>query len=163
MNLFNEEQRFRKRWMILLLICIDGILYSVFFYTYFHRESTKSPISAGVLIGFSFIPILITMFVLMLNLKTTMNKTGVEVTFFPFLKKTYKWVDVSKAYIRKYKPIKEYGGWGIRFSFKSGRAFNVSGNIGVQLEFKNGKKLLIGTQKPDEITQFLLQLKNKIS
>ncbi len=37
-------------------------------------------------------------------------------------------------------------GWG-----KSGSAFNVKGNIGLQLYLKNGKKVLFGTQRPDAL------------
>jgi len=33
------------------------------------------------------------------------------------------------------------------------RAYNMSGNQGVQLVFKNGKKLLIGSQKADELAE----------
>jgi hypothetical protein len=38
------------------------------------------------------------------------------------------------------------------------RAFNATGNIGLQLVFKDGKKLLIGTQKPAEIEAVLASL-----
>ncbi len=46
--------------------------------------------------------------------------------------------------------MKEYGGWGIRYGMK-GMAYNVSGNRGVQLEFETGKRLLIGSQRPEEL------------
>jgi hypothetical protein len=35
------------------------------------------------------------------------------------------------------------------------RAYNTSGNMGLQLIMKNGKKILIGTHKPDELDAFL--------
>ena len=54
--------------------------------------------------------------------------------------------------VRAYRPILEYGGWGIRFGLK-GKAYNVSGNRGVQLELTNGKRLLIGSQRPEELWQ----------
>lgn len=41
---------------------------------------------------------------------------------------------------------RDYGGWGIRYGRK-GKAFNVFGSRGLQLEFTNGKRLLIGSQK----------------
>jgi hypothetical protein len=50
----------------------------------------------------------------------------------------------------------EYGGWGYRVGGKkSGIAFNVSGNMGVQIELKNGKKILLGTRKPKEAEEAL--------
>jgi hypothetical protein len=39
-----------------------------------------------------------------------------------------------------------------------GRAFNVSGDKGLQLQFSNGKRLLIGTQMPDELTTVLARV-----
>jgi len=61
--------------------------------------------------------------------------------------------------LRGYSPISEYGGWGMRYSLSGkGRALNVSGRTGVQLVFKDGKKLLIGTQKADDIMQVLAVL-----
>jgi TATA-box binding protein (TBP) (component of TFIID and TFIIIB) len=60
--------------------------------------------------------------------------------------------------VREYAPLSEYGGWGLRYSVNHGKAYNVSGNQGVQLFFTNGKKLLIGTQKPEEITAILKQI-----
>lgn len=52
--------------------------------------------------------------------------------------------------MRTYSPIKEYGGWGYRITLKNGKAFNVTGNKGIQLVLKSGKKLLIGTQQESE-------------
>ena len=66
---------------------------------------------------------------------------------------------ISKVYVRKYSPLADYGGWGLRFSMSGqGKAYNVSGNVGLQLEFSNGKKLLIGTRKPDELSSVLNEM-----
>jgi TATA-box binding protein (TBP) (component of TFIID and TFIIIB) len=46
----------------------------------------------------------------------------------------------------------EYGGWGIKYGRK-GKAYNVSGNRGVQLVFKDGKQLLIGSQRAEELAE----------
>jgi hypothetical protein len=67
---------------------------------------------------------------------------------------------VEKSYVRTYKPIAEYGGWGLRSGiFGNGQAFNVYGNTGLQLELKNRKKLLFGTQKKYEIEKAIEQIK----
>jgi hypothetical protein len=57
--------------------------------------------------------------------------------------------ELSKYEIRTYQPIREYGGWGIRYG-SSGKAYNISGNTGMQLELKDGTRILLGTQKPEE-------------
>ena len=49
--------------------------------------------------------------------------------------------------------INEWGGQGL--------SYTVSGTTGLQLHLKNGNKILIGTQRGDELTRILTQL-NKI-
>ncbi|MBQ4803289.1 hypothetical protein J8L88_10555 [Aquimarina sp. MMG015] len=71
----------------------------------------------------------------------------------------YDWGSIKQLYIRKYDPIYEYGGWGIRMNIRGkGKAFNISGNIGLQLEFLNNKKLLIGTNKPEKLSEALKKI-----
>lgn len=95
------------------------------------------------------------------RLDTTIDQTGVTIQFVPFHRKPkhYPWDEITRAYVRKYNPIFEYGGWGMRDSFiMKNKAFNVSGDRGLQLEFANGQKLLIGTQLPAEVEEMLKSL-----
>lgn len=95
-----------------------------------------------------------------LRLTYSIDSTGITVAYFPFIRqRTYLWGDVEAAYVRKYNPLGEYGGWGLKGGLKSGKAYNVWGNKGLQLTFKNGKKLLIGTQKAAELSTYLTTLK----
>ena len=99
------------------------------------------------------VPIAIAALFLLLKLETYVSRDGVYVRYFPFhiRFKRFRPEDLSEYYARQYKPIREYGGWGIRYSLRNGKAYNTSGNQGVQLVFKSGKKLLIGSQKPEQL------------
>lgn len=55
-----------------------------------------------------------------------------------------------------YNPIGDWGGWGIRYNSR-GRAYNMYGNEGVEVTLKNGKVILFGTQRPDELYNAILQ------
>lgn len=69
---------------------------------------------------------------------------------------------MKSAYVREYNPLMEYGGWGFRSSMKgNGNAWNVSGNKGLQIEMIDGKKFMIGTQKPEELSAVLSQFNKK--
>lgn len=100
------------------------------------------------------------------KLKTRIHEKGVYYQFLPFHLKTrfITWSEIEKAYVRNYNPISEYGGWGIKGGFfwnkKKGIAVNVSSDIGLELELKTGKKILIGTQKENEVKQVLATYKN---
>ena len=90
-----------------------------------------------------------------------MDSKCIYYRFAPFInsERTISVDDVLDMRIRKYKAIWEYGGYGYRYSIKNGRALNISGDMGLQLVFSNGKKLLIGTQKPDLMNTAVNRLK----
>ena len=79
-------------------------------------------------------------------LDTEVNNEGVCIRFWPFHRKwlVFKYEDILKAEACTYSPLKDYGGWGIR-SGPRGKAYNVSGDKGVVLTFRNGKSILIGS------------------
>jgi len=54
--------------------------------------------------------------------------------------------------MRTYRSFREYGGHGIRYS-NNGKAYNVSGDRGVQIELLNGNRVLIGSQRAEELVQ----------
>ena len=62
--------------------------------------------------------------------------------------------DLKTYEVRTYSALREYGGWGIRWGL-NGKAYNVGGNRGVQLELSNGELILIGSRKPDEFAEAL--------
>ena len=160
MKVFKEEQKFTQWWLWvlnigILLIPIYGIVQQVFYKTPFG----DSPMSDTGLFIFLACMLLFNYFFLVLKLETTINEKSISYRFFPIQRNTkiILWKNIEKAYIRKYSPITEYGGWGIKHG-----AYNVKGNIGLQLKFKNGKKILIGTQKIAEIERILKTYENKI-
>ena len=58
--------------------------------------------------------------------------------------------DVKSIAIRKYKPMKEFMGWGVKWSSDTD-CFTMAGDIGLELTLINNKKILIGTQKRAEL------------
>ncbi len=158
--LYSEAQRFRQWWIWAVLMLINGLSFSGLVYQVFlGNEFGNNPTSDYFLILTCMISVTMSFLLLQLKLETKISKEGISLRFFWFhlSYRQYKWEEIKKAYIREYSPIGEFGGWGIRGFYKN-RAFNVSGNIGLQLEFIGGRKLLIGTQKPGEITRILKSL-----
>ncbi len=56
---------------------------------------------------------------------------------------------VIAADVVTYNP-NEYGGWGEK-SANNAKAYTASGNRGIVLLFKSGRKVLLGTQQPDTL------------
>jgi hypothetical protein len=127
--LFEESQKFNQWWLILLL----------------------SIVTLVVIVAF--------VFMLSSKLETQIKDDGIYVRFYPRHKeyKHYTWHELKAVYVRDYSPITEYGGWGLK-GFGDDKALNVSGKVGLQLVFNDGKKLLIGTQRSKEMTEILSRI-----
>lgn len=90
-------------------------------------------------------------------LQTTLLQNELQVRFGRRTRFRIPLKNVVRAYYRAYNPIPEYGGWGIRTGMQ-GRAFNMRGNEGVQLVLASGKRVLIGSQRPDELARAIQNL-----
>jgi len=150
--IFCEKQKFSRlvRWLFILepVVFIIFILLLLF---YLGKEHTQ-PLPTVVIVAILTVPIAVTFLFWMSKLETQVRSDGLYILFFPFHInfKKFAFEDISEYYAREYRPLLEYGGWGIRYSF-SGKAYNISGKKGLQIIFKNGKRLLIGSQKPQEL------------
>lgn len=150
---FNEKQRFSQWWLWLLLLLVVSNLV---------REFINGTAEEKDALFFSAFTLTLTSVLFgVMKLETTIDSDGIAVRFFPFhfKKKHFNWDQLESCFIRTYNPIIEYGGWGIRKTFTGkGTAYNVKGKKGLQLIFNNGDRLLIGTQKAEELKEVLLAL-----
>ncbi len=156
--IYREEQRFGLwlRWLIALLMAL-AVPFSIFSLTKIPSEQGSPEILPIILLTIAgiFVPIAVALLFFVLKLETEVRPDGLYVRFFPFHIhfKRFGAEDLSEYYAREYRPIREYGGWGIRCSLSKGKAYNVSGNKGVQLVFKSGKRLLIGSHRAEELKE----------
>ncbi len=79
---------------------------------------------------------------------------ALRIAFRPFLKRVIPFEEIESAEAVTYRPLREYGGWGIRCG-KKGRAYTVSGKEGVQLTLNGGKGLLLGSRRSEELARAL--------
>ena len=156
MKFFKEEQRFRQVWLMVLLGFSLLVPVSLIINEYI-KDNTS--MTTNEFLGSLIVIIASVLLIFIFKLSTRIDEKGIHYQFFPFhfSMKTLLWSEITKAEVRTYDPIGEYGGWGLRYSFnkKKGNAVNVSGDIGIQLTLKNGKKLLIGTQKKEAVSRVL--------
>lgn len=159
---FKEEQKFRQIWIWMLLLALSGIwIWQLVQQVFMGIPFGNNPSSDLGVILTGLFPLLTIILFRLLTLETIINEEGVQYRFRPFQRKpkVIKAEDILRYEVKKYSPLKDYGGWGIRLgSFNKGKAYNVNGNMGVLFEFKNGKKFLLGTQKPSEIRSALERL-----
>jgi len=146
--LFIEKQRFNQWWLWSLLIAALVVPIVVLY-----NETTYSSSLTGLLIV-----LLVMILFVVLRMKTVVMQENIQLTYFPFVNKTINLSDIKTMKVINYGFV---GGWGIRLWTQYGTIYNVRGNKGLHIKLKNGKQLVIGTQKPQELEKVVEQLNNK--
>jgi hypothetical protein len=167
---FEETQGFRQTWLIgllvfLLAMCLVFVISSSYVQLYQGKPFGNKPMGdTGLIILNIFLFVvgfLLPVLVLRLKLITRLERDALYLKFGILANKTYPLDDIVSCEAITYRPIIDFGGWGIRYSLALKQwAYNVSGNRGVRIEFSNGKKIVIGSQKPDEFANALSGLKS---
>lgn len=142
--IFHERQRFRQKWIYLLLLAVlvpPLVLLAL---------DPRCPPEALAIATAVSVAILALLFFSRLDVTITRTEIVAQLAPFHLRPRRIAFTELAEAYARKYKPLAEYGGWGIRLGMH-GWAWNVSGDEGVQLVFKNGKRILIGSQRSAEL------------
>ena len=151
---FSETQK--MPWFLSVAMLSGSLIFAVVI-LFLWMASEIEPGIIWLLWGVWLVMTLIDGLLASVKLVTEVHADGIRIWFGPFHfpSKKFDWQEIESIYPRLCSPVAEYGGWGIRFG-KSGGAYNMRGNQGIQLELQNGKKFLIGTQQPES---FMLAVK----
>lgn len=149
--IFKETQKFHNPlfWVVLLSTYVPihfwGVHELVNEYSkgsgFLESETVQAALLAMVVLS-----LLVVLFLVM-KLETRIDASGIQFRYPPFISSWRKIspTDIATITVIKYSPW-TYGGWGLRYGWH-GWAYNVRGNKGIMIKKKNGKQLLIGTQR----------------
>ena len=154
--LFREAQRFRM-WMFWVPIAIVTFVIWWQFTEQIIRSNPQGsqPIpdwAAWVLaivfgLGFPAFAVVVRVF-------TEVRPGWLSVGLYPFSTARIDLAEIENAEVREYSAMREFGGWGIRTG-RSGKCYSAYGTQGVQLWLEGDKRILIGTQRVDELATAL--------
>lgn len=167
MSGFHESRSLRESWagwLVLgggLVALISGLTATL---THVHEI-----IEAGKLYTDLILPLCVTITVfafclflfLTMRLEVFIDETGIRFSFPPFIReREYPWSQIRFAWVRKYRVIGEYGGWGYRGIGKRHRAYTMGEKYGIQIVTLDGRDILLGTARP-EAASLALRLAGK--
>jgi hypothetical protein len=94
-----------------------------------------------------------------LRLITEVRDDGVYVRFVPFhlTTRVFLFKDMTSYESLKYRPLRRFGGWGVRWNFSGEKAYSISGKQGVLIEV-NGDMILIGSREPERLVEVMHQV-----
>lgn len=117
---------------------------------------------------YSFLPpVLILMGVMFLlfsiKLHWELSDTHFSFTYKPFVwkPKNIPMYEITHIELCKINPLRDFGGWGLRYSKKYGKAYTTEGNWVLRLHLKSNKMLNFTATKSTELEQLLETLSNK--
>jgi len=161
---FREVQNFRQLWLWVLLLPVLLFLVILFGYGMIKQllfgqpwGNRPLPDIALAVVGPLFIIFAGIIFYIFTTyrLVTEVAEDGIHINFAPLAKKSILFREIDSCEVRTYRPLLEYGGWGLRWTPWKGQAYSVKGNRGVQLKLSSGQRILIGSQQPEELARLI--------
>lgn len=149
---FEETQWFYRRWWWLLL-GLGGLVITLLAFASTKPHGLQAMFIAAPLV------LLVLGGLWFIKLTVRVDAAGVHYQYMPLLNRWrhWPWSEFEQVFPRVYSPMGDYGGWGIR-GLPGNLAYNVWGPNGLQLVFRSGNKLLLGTQQPTELRAVLAAL-----
>jgi hypothetical protein len=95
------------------------------------------------------IAVVVGLFLFIIKLTVVIHAEGIEYRFPPFHNK-YKriaWEEIASVELMKINPLKEFGGWGLRYG-KLGTAYTTRGRYILHIKHKTGKSINLTIAQP---------------
>ena len=131
---FSEKSGF-PAWIFWSMLSIPTILY-------LHEIITNpEDVEPFDWIGFIILAI-VGLFIFSIKLKITIDPKGITYQYPPFRNKptTLPWENIETVELLKINPLKEFGGWGLRYG-KLGAAYTTRGKHILHIKMRKGKSI----------------------
>lgn len=163
--LFEEVQSPFKKSVRDFFKVITALLIVALAFNLIWQKGSINELTTGLIVAL-LITVLISMFT-GIKMVTQIRDDGIHVRFPPFQPSFdhYSWDNIQELYIRAYDAASEYAAWGVRLGAwgvkfgASGKGYILGGNKGIQLVLRDNSKVLISTQRPDEMANVLNTLR----
>ena len=151
---FHETQQINRRlWWLISSGTV--LIWAVIFYLSFIQSGSSfsnDPYNTFVWLSIVFLGLMTMLFYRMRKLIIEVRFDRLDIRSVPFVTREILFSDIKSFQARQYNPGREYGGWGNKKTiFGRKMAYTIKGNWGVDIELTNGRFVLIGSQKANEL------------
>jgi hypothetical protein len=146
-------QRFRQWWVVVLALGLAALAWWLFVrQVVLGREFGDNPAPDWAMwLLWAVIGVVLPLTFMFVRLVLEVTDEGVLVRFVPLTRRLIRLEEIESLEVRTYNALAEYGGWGIKGWTGSKIAYNVSGNQGVDLTLRDGRRIMLGSQRADEL------------
>ena len=150
---YREEQRFGW-WIYALLGLMVWMAWAIFEGKVPGGGAVVARLSPqrlfGAAVGFG-LPVVLLVGVLRMTTLVTPTDVRIWFGFLPTYRREIAISGISRVEVVHYRPIADCRGWGVRIGRDGERVLNARGNRGVRLHLVDGSKILIGSQRAEEL------------
>jgi hypothetical protein len=148
---YREEQNFD--WRVYAFLALVEVLAWVCVVCYWDGASRPFlglplPVVSGASL---FLLGVILIGVLRMTIEATPTHLGVWFGWIPVYRRQLPVTSICRVEVVAYRPFRDHGGWGIRVGRDGERVLTARGTRAVRLELIDGTKLLIGSQRCEEL------------
>lgn len=152
-NLFEEHQYQRRLLPWLLVAAIWGTSIWHIYNSGFSAEHLVYDISILLLL-----PLAITLLLFLFKLSIKIDKNYFMFKMFPFhwSYRKIKLDEIKNVTVKEYNTDRSFHGWGLGISWnRKYKSYTVKGYKGLEISLKDGMKIFIGTQRPENLIENL--------
>lgn len=151
---FEETQRLGQNRLVRAIMVIEPVFLGLIFLVLGLGPARSS--WPTLLVVWVAIALVMPLLLARLTMRTLVTDDELLVRWSPLCRFRLPLREVETAQPVRYDPIADAGGWGIKRNRKFGRIYNVYGDRGVAITARD-TRALIGSQRPDELAQAILQ------
>lgn len=159
--LYREEQNFA--WWLYAALASMVVLAALGLAYLRHSEPPRSHVPTSwsrlevplyLLVGFGLPTILV---VGVLHMTTEVDPRACRIWFgwLPTYRRVIPLAEVARVEVVRYRACRDHGFWGIRTSRDGERVLTARGDQAVRLHLRDGSRVLIGTQRPEDLAGIL--------
>ena len=147
---FREEQRFEWFWTAAMLVPPIIVGYGLYRQVWQGR-----PVGPAFLLWSAFVvTVVVAVWISQMKLVTEVHDDVLSIRFLLLWPdRAIPWNQVRRAEVFTYRPIKDYGGWGVRWAAGRGIVYHARGSRGVRMELVSGERVLVGSDRPEDLAR----------
>jgi len=113
----------------------------------------RQAVSAILLLPALAVTAVVTVWLNQSKLITEVRTEGLWIRFvLLFPERTIAWREIRGVEALTYRPIKDFGGWGVRWAAR-GIVYNARGKHGVRMVLASGERVLVGSQRAEDLAR----------
>lgn len=153
--IYREEQSFA--WWIYATLCALGVLSWIVLVLARGGHPGEGVVARSASLDISLfalglgLPLLLTIGVLRMTTEVTPTDLRIWFGWVPTYRQAIFLSSVRRVEVVRYRPIADYGFWGVRRGPDGERVFHARGDRGVRLHLTDGSRILVGSQRPEEL------------